>query len=155
MAWKSDDSTQTNPRFPRNVYDKEIRILSATETEKCLGFPSDWTRSEDSDIDTHSGCNRRRNAVGNAFAVPVIARILIALCTCLEAPRVSAMSLWLDPTLPVPYYPDVLDDLFPKALELASEYSDLTSEFDSYICPEWANNLLGPDPGAKGHHLTT
>ena len=38
MAWKSNESSETNPRFPRNVYDKDIRIISPTETEKCLGF---------------------------------------------------------------------------------------------------------------------
>ena len=133
MAWKMDDSPDTTQRFSRNVYDKDIRIISPTETEKCLGFPESWTRADDDDIDTQAGRNRRRNAVGNAFAVPVITRILLALCACLELPKASAMSLWLDPALPSPFYPDVLDDLFPSALALASEYSDLTSEFDDFM----------------------
>ena len=150
MAWKLSEQSETNSRFPRNAYDKDIRIISPTEIEKCLGFPENWTRSEDSDIDTQSGRNRRRNAVGNAFEVPVIARIFIALCACLEAPKTSAFSMWLDPALPAPYYPDVLDDVFPTALELASEYSDLTSEFDLFMGPDWKHCLVGPDPGAKG-----
>ena len=60
------------------------------------------------------------------------------------------MSLWLDPALHSPFYPDVLDDLFPSALALASEYSDLTSEFDAFMGPKWEASLVGPDPGAQG-----
>ena len=82
--------------------------------------------------------------------MPVITRILLALCACLELPKASAMSLWLDPAMPSPFYPDVLDDLFPSALELASEYSDLTSEFDAFMGPQWKTRLVGPDPGAQG-----
>ena len=43
------------------------------------------------------------------------------------------MSLWRDPALPAPFYPDVLDDLFPAAMQLADEYSDLTTEFDDFM----------------------
>ena len=119
MAWKEGDAPKTDSRFPRNVYEKHLRIISPTETNKCLGFRKNWTRADDSDIDTQEGRHRRRNAAGNAFAVPVITRILIALCTCLETPTASAMNLWLDPRLPTPFYPDVLDDIFPEATELA------------------------------------
>ena len=48
------------------------------------------------------------------------------------------------------FYPDVLDDLFLSALALASEYSDLTSEFDDFMGPKWKESLVGPDPGAQG-----
>ena len=112
------------------MYDTYLRIISPTETERCLGFLENWTRSDDADIDTKTGQNRRRNAMGNAFAVPVIARILMALGICLEAPTATAMKLWLDLSLPTRYYPDVLDDIFPVAMELASEFSDLTTDFD-------------------------
>ena len=135
--------------FSRNVYEKDLRIISPTEIERCLGFPKDWTRADDSDIDTQVGRNRRRNAVGNAFAVPVITRILIAICACLETPKASAMNLWLDPSLPTPFYPDVLDDIFPEATKLASEFSDFSSGFDSFMGPTWQHSRIGPDPGAK------
>ena len=88
--------------------------------------------------------------MGNAFAVPVIYRILMALCDCLEAPKASAMGLWVDPTLPTPYYPDVLDDSFPVAMGLALEFSDLTADFDDYMGPDWKYSLIGPDPPAQG-----
>ena len=52
--------------------------------------------------------------------------------------------------MPSPFYPDVLDDLFPSAMQLADEYSDLTAEFDDFTGPEWKACLVGPDPGAKG-----
>ena len=108
MAWRNEteiSSTTEASRFPRNIYDTDLRIISPTETERCLGFPDNWTRSDEADIDTRARQNRRRNAVVNAFAVPVITRILVALCVCLEAPKAPAMSLWLDPSLPAPYYP--------------------------------------------------
>ena len=73
--------------------------------------------------------------MGNAFEVLVITRILMALCICVEAPKASAMRLWLDPNLPTPYYPDVLDDMFPIAIKLASEFSDLIADFDNYMGP--------------------
>ena len=39
MACKLNEQSETNSRFPRNVYDKDIRIISLTEIEKCLGCP--------------------------------------------------------------------------------------------------------------------
>ena len=47
-------------------------------------------------------------------------------------------------------YPDILDDLFIPALELAQEFQDLTSDFDNFMGPSWTNQLIGADPGAVG-----
>ena len=53
------------------------RVVSPTECERLLGFEPGWT---------HPGGKpspglgyQRRNAIGNAFAVPVITRLLLAL----------------------------------------------------------------------------
>ena len=126
MAWKKDAGTDT-------PLEEDIRIISPTEAEKCLGVPKDWPRSDDADIDTRASKNRRRNAIGNAFAVPVITRILLALCMCLETPKASAMIMWQDPCLTAPFYLDVLDDIIPQAMVFAHECVDLTAEFDSYM----------------------
>ena len=88
--------------------------------------------------------------MGNAFAVPVITRLLVALSLCLEPAAASPTALWLDPSLPLPMYPDILDDLFTPALELAQEFKDLTVDFDKFMGTSWANTLIGPDPGAAG-----
>ena len=63
---------------------QDRRVISATEAERLLGFPTDWTHVEELDSDTRTRQNRRKNAVGNAFAVPVITRLLMALCLCFE-----------------------------------------------------------------------
>ena len=54
-----------------------MRVISPMECERLLGFEPGWT---------HPGGNaspglgyQRRNAIGNAFAVPVITRLLMAL----------------------------------------------------------------------------
>ena len=47
-------------------------------------------------------------------------------------------------------YPDILDDLFTPALELAQEFKDLTVEVDNFMGTSWTNTLIGPDPGAAG-----
>ena len=58
MAWEMDDPPDTTQRFLRNVYDRDIRIISPTETEKCVGFQENWTCADDDDIDTQAGRNR-------------------------------------------------------------------------------------------------
>ena len=62
----------------------------------------------------------------------------------------SPIALWLDPGLPLPMYPDILDDLFTPALELAHEFKDLTVDFDNFMGISWTNTFVGPDPGAAG-----
>ena len=54
------------------------RVRSSTEVERLLGFPIGWTETPDVDFMTREGEHRRNTAVGNAFAVPVIARMLTA-----------------------------------------------------------------------------
>ena len=105
------------------------RIISATEAERLLGFPTDWTNIPTA-IDSRECENKRKNAVGNASDVPVIARSLAALCSALKAPITTAMHLWEDQSLPAPFSPDVIDDLFGKALVIANDFQDLVQEFD-------------------------
>ena len=52
--------------------------------------------------------------------------------------------------MPAPYYPDVLDHIFPLAMDLASEFSDSISDFDSCMGPNSEKSLVGPDPSARG-----
>ena len=70
-----------------NPKTKEHRVVSPTECERLLGFPASWTHpGEGHDEDKETETNmRRRNAVGNAFAVPVVTRILMALSMVLSA----------------------------------------------------------------------
>ena len=55
-------------------------VISPTKAERLLGFPTDWTHVVELVIGTRTGQNRRTIAVGNAFAVPAITRLLMALC---------------------------------------------------------------------------
>ena len=78
---------------------KDMRVVCPTEAERLLGFPDDWTYLESTDANIRSGHNRRKHAVGNAVAVPVIALLLTAVALCLQPAVSSASSLWLDPLL--------------------------------------------------------
>ena len=89
-------------------------VISPTEAERLLGFPTNWTNVEEPDIHTREGKNRRKNAVGNAFAVPVITRLLIALCLCFDQAKASHTALWECQSLPAPLHPDILDDLLAQ-----------------------------------------
>ena len=93
---------------------------------------------------------RRRNAIGNAFAVPVTARLLYALALSLTVTTSDAFPLWGDKDLPAPYHHDCLDDLLTPIRDVSSKYSDLCCEFDEYIPSERTTKLVGPDPGAGG-----
>ena len=112
------------------------RVISATEAERLFGFPRDWTN-----ISTATGSredeNKRKNAVGNAFVVPVIARFVVALCFALKPPITTAMHLWEDRRLPAPFHPDVIDGLFGVALVIANDFQDLVQEFDD-ASSDWA-----------------
>ena len=140
----------SKPTHTHTPLEKDIRVISPTEAERLLGLPDDWTYLESTDADTRAGHNRRNNSVGNAFAAPAITRLLVALSLCLQPAASLPSSLCLDPLLPLPIYPDVLDDLFTPALELAKEFQDLTADFDVFMGPSWIDKLIGPDPGAIG-----
>ena len=92
----------------------------------------------------------RKNAVGNAFAVPVIARLLSALVAVVSFPGGGAFPAYSSPNLMAPYVHDALDDILPEAACIAAEFGDLTNSFDQYIATEWTDTLVGPDPGAIG-----
>ena len=54
-----------------------MRVISPTESERFLGFEPGWTNPGDK---ASPGIGvQRRNAIGNAFAVPVITRLVVAL----------------------------------------------------------------------------
>ena len=106
MAWKSDQSLQ-------------CRHVSPTECARLLGFPAGWTALKE-DPQTAQTKMKRRNAVGNAFAVPVISRLFIALIMALKIPSSSAFPIWSGMNRTQPYIHDVLDDILPKAQELSN-----------------------------------
>ena len=135
------------------------RHVSPTETERLLGFPTDWTnpaaastddQSHATSTDDHTVANQRRNAVGNAFAVPVIRRILQALMVAHWSTSSQGMGMWQDKELAAPYHPDILDDICPLAQKIAEEFQDLTEEFDLFLPKEWSRKLVGAEPGAGG-----
>ena len=78
---------------------------------------------------------KRKNAVGNAFAVPVIARLLTALVMTINFPKAGAFPAWSDPALLAPYKHDTLDDLLPEAALLAQEFQSIASRFDNFMAP--------------------
>ncbi len=135
------------------------RILSPEEMERAIGFPTGWTIPSDSFIDdppdgipprpTHI---LRRNAVGNAIAVPILSRLILAMLMALKlvpAAGTPKFPQWADPSLPCPYFHEVADDLLVEAESLAEPFADLTSAFDAY----WGGDpaaLVGADPGAMG-----
>ena len=123
---------------------EEQRIISPTEAERLLAPPDNWTRPDGKDLDSQKIHSQMRNAVGNAVAVPVVRRILQALCLAVAAGTVaghsspwlgpsSVTAMWHDNALAAPWHPDVLDDLMPKCETLAVQFSDLLAEFDSAL----------------------
>ena len=136
------------------------RHVSPTETGRCLGFPADWTRpatgstddrkAQTESTDEHTVANKRRNAVGNYFAVPVVRRIFQALVVAHWSTSSQGMGMWQDTTLAAPYHPEILDDILPHAQRIAAEFQDLTGEFDQFLPQEWSMKLVGADPGAGG-----
>ena len=125
-----------------------LRVIAPTECERLLGFEPGWTHPGDK-ASPGVGC-QRRNAIGNAFAVPVITRLLIALTMVVRGEGSSAFPMWADRNLAAPYRHDVLDDIFTEASFVAAKYGDLASELNDYIEPHWHGGLVGPDPGAGG-----
>ena len=96
-----------------------MRVISPTECERLLGFEPGWT---------HPGGKaslglgyQRRNTIGNAFAVPVITRLLMALTLVVRGEGISAFPMWADRQLAAPYRHDVLDDV-DEASFIASSY---------------------------------
>ena len=74
---------------------------------------------------------QRRNAVGNAFAVPVITRLLVALASVLSSQASSACPLSADQSPAAPYRHDVLDDNILEAAPIALDFSDLTLDMSN------------------------
>ena len=75
---------------------------------------------------------KRRNAIGKAFAVPVLTRLLVALSLCLTTPVEGTFPQWFPGSLAIPHRHDVLDDILLDARFTAARYSDLTSEFVNF-----------------------
>ena len=91
----------------------KMRVVSATECERLLGFEPGWTNPGDK-ASPGTGY-QRRSAIGNAFAVPVVTRLLLALTMVVRAEGLSAFPSWADRNLAAPYRHDVLDDIFAEA----------------------------------------
>ena len=86
------------------------RILSAEEAEQLLGFPRSYTALASSDWKTLGISNmeeracKRRNAVGNGIAVPVLRRLLLG--ALVSATSASNAFPWDDGLLQRPYHTD-------------------------------------------------
>ena len=130
------------------IHGPGMRVISPTECERLLGFEPGWTHPGDK---ASPGVGyQRRNALGNAFAVPVITRLLLALTMVVRGAGSRAFPMWADRNLAAPYRHDVIDDIFTEPSFVAANYEDLVTEFDDYIEPHWHGGLVGPDPGAGG-----
>ena len=68
-----------------------MRVVSPTECERLLGFEPGWTNPGDK-ASPGTGY-QRRNAIGNAFAVPVVTRLLLALMMVARGEGLSAFPL--------------------------------------------------------------
>ena len=156
--WK-EDHWATGIRFYEDVnmaWSKTAegisRPASPTECERMLGFPPKWTEPAGPipGYVPHRMQYTRKNAVGNAFAVPVIARLLSALVAVVSVPGGGAFPAYSSSNLMAPYVHDALDDILPEAACIAADFGDLTNSFDQYIATEWTDTLVGPDPGAIG-----
>ena len=127
------------------------RIVSPRETESLLGFPPDWTDMPDEEwhaLDMSSGSSfeaemKRRNAVGNAIAVPVLMRLIMACVV--SAATASASNLWDDPSLQRPYHIDVAWDVFAEAGSIAKRQSHIIADWGAYA-PEYVG-VLPASPG--------
>ena len=92
----------TNPRFYElehmayNPTSRESRVVSPTECERLLGVPASWTHPGEEDDEDKEWMTdmRRRNAIGNAFAVPVVTRLLLALSLVHQAAGTSSFPPW-------------------------------------------------------------
>ncbi len=100
MVWpiKGGPATESAPR-----------ILSPEEMERAMGFPVGWSTPSDSFIDappdgllprpTHI---LRRDTIGNAIAVPILSRLILALLMALRMVLVAGtprFPQWADPQL--------------------------------------------------------
>ena len=118
-----------------------MRVVSPTECERLLGFEPGWT-NPGAKASPGTGY-QRRNAIGNAFAVPVVTRLLLALTMVVRGEGLRAFPFWADRNLAAPYRHDVLDDIFTEASFLAASYKDMVSEFDTYLAPSGMETWLG------------
>ena len=96
---------------------------------------------------------QRRNAIGNAFAVPVMTRLLLALSLVVRGEGLSAFPSWADRNLAAPYRHDFLDDIVTEASFLANGYQDLVSEFDSFLLRHWVAIWLAPTPAPEARRI--
>ncbi len=124
-----------------------------------MGFPigrtlpeTDFTDDPPKDLPERPTHILRRNAVGNAIAVPILSRLILAMLMALRMVPVAGelkFPQWSDPQLPCPYFHDVADDLLVEAEAIAAPFADLTCAFDAFWGGE-AGALVEADPGAMG-----
>ena len=129
------------------------RILSPEEAEQLLGFPRSYTALASPDWKTLGISNmderacKRRNAVGNGIAVPVLRRLLLGVLV--SATSASASLPWDSHRMQRPYHTDQAWDVLDDAEDLASTHWPLISDF--YTFTSWPrNSLVGPDPLGMG-----
>ena len=65
----------------------------------------------------------------------------------------KGLTLWEEQTLAAPLLPDVQDDLMPEFACLATEFEDLSCEFDAYLPEEWTDKLVGASRDRVGARI--
>jgi len=131
----------------------EPRMISASEAEQCLGFPRDCTDLPEAAWQRLGAKTeferqvKRKHAVGNAIAVPVLRRLIVAAVLSVSAG--GSPSLWWDSSLPQPWRHDIASDVFEKAAGLAQKYDFLMDRFYDYS--QFPRDILvGADPQGSG-----
>ncbi len=114
-SWSSAITFYEDFNMPvRKVNGKlERRVVSPIETERLLDFPTDWTKPANS-CNSKDEQNSRKNSVGNAFAVPVIHRILLSLALAIQGIGANGMDMWADTDRAAPYHSDSWDAPCPR-----------------------------------------
>ena len=96
---------------------------------------------------TTEAAKKRRNAVGNANALPVLRRLVLAALVSVTSQ--CTQHPWDSHLLPRPYHTDCAWDVFEEAAEFATLSRDLVEECE--IFAGWPRHaLVGPDPSALG-----
>ena len=157
LAWPGNSSTYSHQHH--RCFKEGGRLLSCEELERALGFPTGYT---DPRLGSHhqipSGSfspdvlyQKRRNAIGNSFAVPVVGRLLRGLLLVLgfNSGLGSVESQTLERARwPFPFQNSALSDLREEAKRTSAAYAWLLSDFHSFAQDKGFNTFgLGSDPG--------
>ena len=112
-------------------------MVSPDEVDTFLGLAAGYTEMPDASwaklkIEPRSleATLKRRNAVGNALALPVMRRLICG--PVLSVTQACLECVWDSPDLQHPIHQDAASDVFEKAGDAARRFSWLTAPFDKY-----------------------